>query len=174
MLYLLIFIAAMHNLTLFDFDKNTDLSQWEIENDSVMGGKSEGHIKLNDAGHAVFHGKISLENDGGFSSVLHKFETQKIAGFNNLKLHVKGDGKKYQFRIKSAQSDRHTYVHDFRTSGEKETITIPLQDFQPYFHGEMLDKPNYAGKQAEEIGILFGNGKAEEFRLEIDKIELVH
>jgi hypothetical protein len=41
---------------------------WRITNDSVMGGKSAGHFILQQ-NYALFSGNISLENNGGFSSV---------------------------------------------------------------------------------------------------------
>ena len=45
-------------------------------------------------------GNISLENNGGFSSVRHSFRKKVVSEFEQIVLKVKGDGKTYQFRIK--------------------------------------------------------------------------
>ncbi len=164
----------MHSQTLFDFNQDTDISQWRVVDDVVMGGKSDGKMLLNEAGNGVFSGTVSLENNGGFSSVRHRFETKSLRGFGKLKMKIKGDGSRYQFRFKTDSSDRHSYIAYFDTSGDRETITLKLSDFYPAFRGRTLDMPNFPGESAEEIAILIGNKKAQEFRLEIDKIELVH
>ena len=44
------------------------LNEWEINNDGVMGGLSEGHYTIED-NMMTFDGTISLENNGGFSVV---------------------------------------------------------------------------------------------------------
>ena len=49
-----LFFALMTQLTLFDFDKNSDLSQWKTVDDVVMGGRSDGNFYLSKAGHGVF------------------------------------------------------------------------------------------------------------------------
>ena len=159
-------------MTLFDFKKDSDLSNWTVVDDVVMGGRSDGHFDLNEDGHAVFHGKVSLENNGGFSSVRYRFEQKNIAAYSTISIRLKGDGKPYQFRVKSSQDERHSYIHHFETSGEWETITIPLGEMQAKFRGRTLDMPNYPAQVLEEVAFLIGNKEAEVFRLELDKIEL--
>ena len=44
------------------------LNEWRITNDGVMGGQSEGHYTIQD-NTMTFNGTISLENNGGFSSI---------------------------------------------------------------------------------------------------------
>ena len=60
--------------TIFDFSKESDLRNWRIVDDVVMGGKSDGNFYINKDGHATFSGTVSLENNGGFSSVRHWFK----------------------------------------------------------------------------------------------------
>ena len=50
----------------YRFNENT--LPWRSINDGVMGGLSSGGMRLED-GIAVFSGTLSLENNGGFSSV---------------------------------------------------------------------------------------------------------
>ena len=57
---------ACRRLTDFDAD---DTGQWFIVNDGVMGGLSQGGPSLSGSGTLLFSGEISLENNGGFSSI---------------------------------------------------------------------------------------------------------
>ncbi len=159
-------------MVLFEFNKKSDLSQWKIIDDAVMGGRSDGNFKLNADGHGVFSGTISLENNGGFSSLRYRFDNKKIKGYTKAILTLKGDGKNYQFRTKSSGNDRHSYIAKFATSGKWETIEIKLSDMYPAFRGYTLDISNYPGENLEEIAFLIGNKKAEYFELRIDSIVL--
>ena len=97
-------VFAMSTLIIYDFNKTSDLTAWYVVNDGVMGGVSKGTLQLNDEHHGVFQGSISLEYNGGFSSIRYAFPSQKIAEFEYFVLRVKGDGKRYQFRAKSKRS----------------------------------------------------------------------
>ncbi len=163
-----------NSLLIFDFEKKTDISDWKIVDDVVMGGRSNGNFYLNDKGNGIFEGKVSLENNGGFSSLRYNFTRKKIDGYKKVKIQLKGDGKRYQFRIKPNQYDRHSYVSNFETSGEWQVITIELSDMIPTFRGRQLTElSNYNAENLEEIAFLIGNKKEQSFKLEIDKIELV-
>lgn len=157
---------------LYDFSSDTSMDDWEVEDDVVMGGRSDGHLALSEEGHGVFHGVVSLENNGGFSSVQRYFEPIDVSAYSTAVLRVKGDGKRYQFRVMSHIDERASYIHHFETSGEWETVEIPLADMVPMHHGDRLDQPNYPGEQLAHIRFLIGNGEAETFRLEIDRIAL--
>ena len=159
-------------VTVFDFNKNSDISNWYVVDDVVMGGRSYGRLSIDPKGNGVFKGNVSLENNGGFSSLRYRFKKQKIDQYQNLVLYLRGDGKKYQIRIKENSRDYYSFVYNFRTSGEWEKIELDLNDLIPYFRGRRLNMDNYSGKYLEEVGFLIGNKRAERFRLEIDKIEL--
>lgn len=51
------------------FDTPASTQNWQPINDGVMGGISSSQIRFDLAGHAVFEGVVSLENNGGFASV---------------------------------------------------------------------------------------------------------
>lgn len=165
-------LMMVNNFTLFDFNNNSNLSNWTVIDDGVMGGRSNGNFKINDDGFGMFYGKVSLENNGGFSSVRYRFETINAKSYNKVVLHLKGDGKRYQFRVKSNKNDRHSYIYYFQSSINWETIEIPLKEMYPTFRGQKLRMPNFKGEAMEEIAFLIANSKAEDFQLEIDKIEL--
>lgn len=169
----LFFLATIQNpMTIFDFTIDSSLDSWYIMDDVVMGGRSDGNMKINEDGHGLFHGDVSLENNGGFSSVRYRPELLDVSDYKSCKLRVKGDGKSYQFRIKSDAYDRFSYIYTFDTTGEWETVVIPLHDMYPSFRGRRLDMDNYSGQTLAELAILIGNKKNESFQLEIDKITL--
>ena len=160
------FISFYSNFStlIFDFQKGSDISEWYVVNDGVMGGRSKGTFTLSPEGYGVFTGSISLENNGGFSSIRHQFNPFSCENYSRIEIRVKGDGKKYQFRIKENSRDFASYITYFSTSGEWEIISIKLADLYPSFRGRILNRPNFEGKLIEEIGILFGNKKKGELQ----------
>ena len=159
-------------MILFDFNAQSELRNWVIVDDVVMGGRSTGSFSLTPEGHGLFKGRVSLENNGGFSSVRHQFESKQVGEFTKIKLRVKGDGKSYQFRLRSSAGDSHAYVATFKTSSAWSTVEIPFASMYPSFRGQKLELPNYPGQSMEEIAFLIANKTAESFALEIDRIDL--
>ena len=157
---------------LFDFTPQSNLANWNIVDDVVMGGRSFGQFELDKDGHGVFSGNISLENNGGFSSVRYAMPQSDISSYTKFVIRLKGDGKTYQFRAKANRRDFQSYTTYIDTSGDWETIEIPFADLYPVFRGRRLNMENFEGKSAQEIGFLFGNKKPESFKLIIDNIEL--
>lgn len=169
---LLISFFAMNTLTIFNFNTHSNISNWVVIDDVVMGGASNGTFKLNNNGNGVFEGNISLENNGGFSSLRYQTKTIDVSRFKKIKLRIKGDGKKYQFRVKSNKYYKYAFTTYFQTSFEWQTIEIFLSDLEPTFRGRKLIMPNFSEDQIEEIGFLFGNKKNESFKLIFDTIEI--
>jgi len=159
-------------LMVYDFDINSDLNSWQVVDDNVMGGISKGTFYINEQGNAVFRGKVSLENNGGFSSIRFNSPPTKVAEYSSIVFRIRGDNKPYQLRIKSNSRDRISYVTYFETTGEWDTIEIQLSDMYPSFRGRKLDMPNYDGELMNELAFLIGNKKVEFFQLEIDWIKL--
>lgn len=160
------------NMILFDFNSKSKINQWRIVDDVVMGGQSDGTFKINKEGHGEFSGDISLENNGGFSSLRYSFEKVNSSKYSIFQIQIKGDGKAYQFRVKSNENQRYSYVYEFKTSGDWETISIPFNKMKAQFRGQKLQLPNFDGQQMKEIAFLIGNKKEQSFKLEIDTIAL--
>jgi NADH dehydrogenase [ubiquinone] 1 alpha subcomplex assembly factor 1 len=157
---------------LYDFSQNSLKSDWQIVDDVVMGGRSEGKFSINEEGNGIFQGKVSLENNGGFSSLRHSLNA-KVGNNTKVRITLKGDGKAYQFRIKSSPYDRHSYITEFQTTGVWQEVVIPLSAMYPAFRGRKLEISNFNSAQISELALLIGNKEAENFRLEISKIELI-
>jgi len=162
----------MNATMIYDFNKNASANDWKIVDDVVMGGQSSGQFSIDADGHGVFEGIVSLENNGGFSSVRHQFDKIAVTKTSKVHLRLKGDGKDYQFRIKDHNSNYFSYITTFKTSGEWQTIEIKLADLFPSFRGRKLNLPNFESDSFEEIVFLIGKKKNESFKLVLDKIEL--
>jgi len=54
---------------IYTFSTQTNIKEWRIVNDDVMGGRSNSSLKISDAGHGHFIGHVSLANNGGFASI---------------------------------------------------------------------------------------------------------
>lgn len=170
--FLILIPLIMSRLLLFDFSATDDWSGWEIENDVVMGGNSTSTLERSVEGNAIFSGHVSLENNGGFASMQYHFAPKDIKGYEKVLILLKGDGKDYQFRIKSDLDDKASYVYTFKTTGEWQTVDVPLKEMEPVYRGENLDKPNFSADKIQEIRFMIGNKKTEDFRLEIDQLEM--
>jgi NADH dehydrogenase [ubiquinone] 1 alpha subcomplex assembly factor 1 len=169
---LIIITATMQSATIFNFNKTSDTSNWKIVDDVVMGGRSSGKFYVNKKDNCVFEGSVSLENNGGFSSLRYRFNKMSTKSYSKVILKVKGDGKSYQFRVKRKSSDYYSYIIYFNTSKDWETIELRLPDMYPTYRGRKLNISNYDGNSIEEIAFLIGNKKVENFKLEIESIVL--
>lgn len=162
----------MNAIKFFDFNLESDLANWKVVNDAVMGGISKSKFYINPDGDGTFEGIVSLENNGGFCAVKYTFEPLILKSTSYFCIRLKGDGKQYQFRVKTNKNDYHYYVFPFQTITDWQTIEIPITELYPAFRGRKLDQPNYDGSNLEEIAFLIGNKKEETFRLLIDSIEI--
>ena len=151
---------SMQVLTLFDFNAQSTLENWYVVDDVVMGGRSAGSFSLSPEGHGIFAGEVSLENNGGFSSVRHRFAPTEVQDYTHCYIRLKGDGKRYQFRIKANSKDYFSYIAYFSTNGDWQTVQIPLNEMYPSYRGRKLDIPNFSADYMEEIAFLIANKKA--------------
>jgi len=172
LLYLIFLNVQPAPMTLFDFTPQSDISDWRTVDDTVMGGRSDGHFYLNEDGHGEYSGRVSLENNGGFSSLRYGMPTIRIEGKTKVRIRLRGDGERYQFRTKTSDYDRHSYVTYFETSGEWEEIELELKTMAPQFRGRSLNMANYPAEMLSEIAILIGNKKEQKFKLELDWLRL--
>tara|TARA_R100001369_G_scaffold36196_1_gene61516 strand:- start:11569 stop:12102 length:534 start_codon:yes stop_codon:yes gene_type:complete len=168
----ILLLTTMQTATIFQFNKKADISNWSVVDDVVMGGRSSGNFYLNNEGIGIFEGRVSLENNGGFSSVRYSFDEINTKKYSKIVIKIKGDGKSYQFRVKNKSADYYSYITSFKSSEDWETIELQLSDMVPAFRGRDLDMPNYDKESIEEVAFLIGNKKAETFKLEIESIVL--
>lgn len=162
-------VNMQDTMTIFDFTQQSSSKGWYVVNDGVMGGLSKGQFSIvNDL--AIFKGKVSTDNNGGFTMIQNQFKPLVTENFSGLVIKLKGDGKEYQFRVKSDRYQQYSYVYQFSTSGQWEEISIPFSSLVPRFRGRSVDLPNFDGSKIEEVAFLIGNKRDEPFELIISKI----
>ena len=158
---------------IIDFGQNKDGSDWRTINDNVMGGVSRGgHQLTKDA--LVFSGKISFDNNGGFSSVRGPYGEYDFSSFTRIKISYSLQGLDMALTL---ERERPYYKPKYRmdlakTGGEWKTIEFPLLEFKEYVVGRPTGQ-SISKSQLQDI-IRFGfinSEKAEkEFELRVDYI----
>lgn len=157
---------------IYNFSIQSDKKEWRIVNDDVMGGISKSSLVLTDAGHGQFSGHVSLANNGGFASIQLNTKIKLAEEKTFVVLRVKGDGKNYEFRMKGSISQSESYVHQFSTSGEWESIKLEINEFYPQYRGRKMNIPNFNFESIEQLSFLIANKQDEDFELLIDWIGL--
>jgi len=165
-------IFLMSNYIVFDFNKSSDITSWNVVVDGVMGGRSTGEFYVGPDGHGIFEGTVSLENNGGFSSIRYGMQKLEVKEFTKFVIRLKGDGKKYQFRVRDSYNNYYSYITLISTTDAWQNIEIPFSIMYPHYRGRDLNLANFNGDSIVEIGFLIGNKKNERFKLEIDNIIL--
>ena len=168
----LMFIALTSNaadtIPLLDTNGKTSKIKWNIVNDTVMGGRSSSRWSKNSSALS-FEGFLSLENNGGFASVRHDLDNINLSNTDGIFIKVKGDGRKYQFRIRSQASRWANYSQEFKT--KKDTVQsffLPYKDFKPSWRGRSVrNVPTLTGKDVRGIGFLLGDKVQGKFKLDI-------
>lgn len=152
---------------------NMDAGSWRSINDGVMGGVSSGGMLQNDEA-LVFTGELSLENNGGFSSV-RKLVKQDLSGATRVRMEVRGDGRVYQFRIRqNNRFDGVAWSAMFASKGDWQTVEIALDQFAPVFRGRSVPQAGpVVASEIQQIGFLLADKNAGPFELEIRHIEFL-
>lgn len=168
-LMLIAFTAnASDTIPLLDSNGKTSKIKWNIVNDTVMGGRSSS--RWSDKSSTLsFEGFLSLENNGGFASIRHDLNNINLSGTEGIFIKVKGDGRKYQFRIRSQASRWANYSQEFKTKKDTvQTFYLPYKDFKPSWRGRSVrNVPTLTGKDVRGIGFLLGDKIQGKFKLDI-------
>ena len=160
---------SQEEIMLEDFSEN-DLLSWNIVDDTVMGGRSRGSFKINN-NVGEFKGYLSLANNGGFSSV-RAYYPYALIGISSITLRIKGDGRKYNFRVRTNKNSWVSYSHSFSTeSNTWQEITLNIQDFFPTYRGYNVQNVQRLSELLiREIGIMISDKNEGNFALMIDWI----
>ncbi len=86
-------IARTLELPLFTFPSSAATAEWQTVNDGVMGGVSDGRLRITDRQTLEFRGTLSLENNGGFASVRSRRRMLGLQAGDTLAARVRGDGR---------------------------------------------------------------------------------
>ena len=163
--------ARSHSITEFDGKDGID---WQVVNDGVMGGLSEGKLTPNQAGTMMFSGMLSLENNGGFSTFRSGDLKLDLSDHLGLLLRVKGDGRTYQVRLATDALFRGmevSFAAEFATiKGEWVEVKVPFAEFKGSFRGLALPEERLDTSKVRRVSILIGDKKQAPFAVELDFI----
>ena len=149
-------------------------NDWMAVNDGVMGGVSQSRPEITDRNTLLFVGTVSLENNGGFASIRHIADPFDLGRGNGVLLRVKGDGKKYQLRLRTSDAfDGMAYKADFETAaGESQEFRLPWSVFTATYRGQSVkDAPLLKPLNIRQVSFLIADKQVGSFKLEIETIE---
>ncbi|MEM9480754.1 MAG: CIA30 family protein [Verrucomicrobiota bacterium] len=161
--------------TVAEFD-NAEVKkmEWQIVDDGVMGGLSKGNLRMTKNETMVFSGNLSLENNGGFSSVRSADVKMDLKNYKGLTLRVNGDGRTYQVRLASDarfRSSQVSFMAEFETTKDEWTVVkIPFKKFEGSWRGMDLPDKVLNTADIQRVGLLIADKKEGPFAVEVDWI----
>ncbi|MFT6270329.1 MAG: monofunctional biosynthetic peptidoglycan transglycosylase [Alphaproteobacteria bacterium] len=150
----------------------TELNNWVIVNDTVMGGRSQANIVFADD-HMQFVGDLSMRNNGGFASIRRIDEPVNWQANKPIQIVIRGDGRNYQFRLRTNRYvDGVAYVKGFATTkGEWQTVTFTENDFTAQFRGRLIrDAKDLAFTDITQLGFMLADKQPGGFELHVKEI----
>ncbi|MFN2223399.1 MAG: CIA30 family protein [Chloroflexota bacterium] len=159
---------------LFAFDGSG--SAWHTVNDDVMGGVSSGMVSIDgETQRLVFSGNLSLENNGGFASARTQWLNDDLTGYDGIILRVRGDGRTYQFRVRTEEGTAKTnYTMLFETEPDTwRDIYISFADMTPIYRGVVRQASVLDPGSIRSLGFMLADKQAGEFLLEVKMLSAV-
>lgn len=177
-IFLTLFVLTSFTMDIpkIDFGKKKDGTNWQVVNDGVMGGLSRGEAKLTD-NSILFKGEVSLDNNGGFSSLRSNFSRKELSGYEQVTIRYRSEGISLAMTLSVS---RRWYIPNYKTSlsstqGAWKTITLNLKDFQKHYIGKPMNETLDSTILSEVIrlGFITNEKKYGDFEFEIDYIQFM-
>jgi len=165
---------ARRMTTIFTFENESDTAVWPATNDGVMGGLSQGRSEVTRDGLLRFSGNVSLENNGGFSSIRSVPAERDLSAYDGLLVRVRGDGKRYALTLQTDVRIRAgSYRIKFDTKADEWLeVFIPFADFRATSFGvELPNAPPLDPRKIRSFGFLISDKQAGPFALDVDWIK---
>jgi len=161
-------MAAAECRIIVDLADRERASAWISIGDRVMGGRSSGALQPGD-GAAVFEGRVSLENGGGFASARSPPGRFDLGGAEGIALRVRGDGRTYRLSLRTdPELDGVSYQAPFPTPpGRWIDLRLPFSAFAARFRGREVSAAPLDPRRIASFGLLVGEGQQGPFRLEV-------
>ena len=158
--------------TIASFGNPSELRNWSVVNDSVMGGISTSRFEQTDDGNLLFQGTLSLENNGGFVSIRSRpdsFDLQNVEGF---KIKTRGDGRTYYLDLRvKGQRTSGSFRAAFPTQKDTWTETfLPASKFVRQSFGRPFSDIPLNPSDVNSIGFTLSDKNPGPFKLEIEYV----
>jgi NADH dehydrogenase [ubiquinone] 1 alpha subcomplex assembly factor 1 len=158
-----------------DFAGPDAAQKWQVVNDGVMGGVSDGRFRITPDKTLEFFGTLSLENNGGFASVRTKPTDLDIQAGDTLVVRVKGDGREYVLNIYT-KSRRMAFSYRAplpTTKDEWKEVRVPLADFIPTAFGRRVQgMAPVEPDQINGLGFMLSDKKPGTFQMHVEWVKV--
>ncbi len=158
---------------IYDFGSSGAGSDWVVVNDGVMGGKSEGSARLTE-NSLIFSGMVSLDNNGGFSSLRAPYSTYDLSTYTHVILKYRSKGMDLAITLATSKI---WYQPNFKanlpeTNGNWETLELPLDSIDRYRVGRPIGGKLGVSDRAAIVrfGFITNEKKYGPFEFEIDSL----
>jgi len=148
---------------------------WYTVDDVVMGGVSSSRVEIIEPNTLFFSGSMSLENNGGFTSVRSDWNIEDLSGYDGILLRVLGDGKIYRLRIRTEETGGDIpYNGAFETTLEKWIqVYVPFAKMVPTYRGIVMDVGQLDVTSIGSFGFMLSDKQEGDFELQVDWIRAV-
>lgn len=156
-----------------DFGAKKSGASWQVINDGVMGGLSEGQAELKE-NSILFTGNISLQNNGGFSSLKSPFELMDLSAFETVKIRYRSKGMRIAMTMETSRNwfDLY-YKQDIpNESDDWQVAVLDLEQFKGYRIGRAtgLSLGKAPLQKMLRLGFISNEKRAGTFEMEVDYI----
>lgn len=158
---------------IIDFSDDASIAPWQIVNDGVMGGLSQGTRFAQD-GAMVFRGVINT-NGGGFSSLRRRMPAGALNNTAGLRLKVRSDGRDYKLTFRTSERWRGRSV-SYQASipatalGDWTDVTVPFSNMQTSVFGRTVRAAPFDPSDVREMGIILADGIDGPFMFEVKRL----
>ena len=165
--------SKVDTLSITRFNSDSPDLGWYVQNDNVMGGRSEGGFNIS-LEELIFSGNTNT-NGGGFSSIRTEPLRLNLSGYDGIRVKIKADGRRYTWQLQTDARWRGRQVNywaEFDTLvDEVSVIHIPFTKFFPQFRGYRLDGPDLDVSQITQLGLYIYDKKDGPFELRLMSVE---
>ena len=179
---------------LFDFSDPVDRAAWAAQNDTVMGGNSDGTV-TETAASIVFAGDL-VTRGGGFVQMQADLPDGVLDGMTTLRLVGTSEGRPWRARVTTDERvpraamrgpDEPIFDSGEGLDGPRVSFAAPIEGFPQDAPGEGLARfdapaPSVRGRPvpnaawnpsgARTLGLILADGRDAPFRLEVLRIEV--
>jgi monofunctional biosynthetic peptidoglycan transglycosylase len=160
---------------LVDFAAPDSAQKWQVVNDGVMGGVSDGRLRITQDKTLEFFGTLSLANNGGFASVRTKPADFGIKAGDTLVVRLKGDGREYVLNLYT-KSRRMAFSYRAPLPTIKDDWTevrVPLKEFLPTAFGRRVQGMGpVVPDQINGLGFMLSDKKPGPFAMQVDWVKV--
>ncbi|MEO1571395.1 MAG: CIA30 family protein [Bacteroidota bacterium] len=156
-------------MTLFEFDAPDDAA-WQVVNDGVMGGRSQGYINI-ESGVLRFHGTLVTQG-GGFTSIRIS-RAADLSAYDGVELRVRGGGRTFEVEVDDGTMRgwrRVSRQAPFETTPEWTWVRVPFSALGTTVWGQPVNATPIDVASVEAFGFYIVDGIDGPFELEVEAI----